>query len=102
MKELQKFLLAEDLHPGFEILESGLVILLETSFLAASPDRIIRCRCHGHIVVEVKCPYSHRDSTIQRAMETDKQFCLELAEDGSIQLKRKHSYFYQVGILFIN
>lgn len=102
VKDLQRFLLAENLHPGFKIFESGLVISLENPFLAASPDRILRCECHGYIVVEVKCPYTHRDSTINRAMETDKQFCLELAEDGSIQLKKKHSYFYQVVVLLLD
>ncbi len=100
VKELQRFLLAENRHPGFQIFESGLVISLENPFLAASPDRIIRCECHGYIVVEVKCPYTHRDSTITGALESDKQFCLKLSEDGSLQLKRNHPYFYQVILIF--
>uniref|UniRef100_UPI00398EC878 uncharacterized protein n=1 Tax=Pristiophorus japonicus TaxID=55135 RepID=UPI00398EC878 len=74
----------------------GLFIDPERSWLAASPDGVVVDRATGDTVglVEVKCPYKHRNHTINKACE-DKTFCLERAE-GELQLKKNHPYFTQI------
>jgi len=72
-------------------------IFLSTSFpyLATSPDGIIS---HDDVVafglVEVKCPFKHRKSTIEEACN-DPSFCLANT-DNVVMLKRTHDYLYQV------
>ncbi|CAM5164157.1 unnamed protein product [Natator depressus] len=76
--------------------ECGLFIHQEKEWLAASPDGIIREADTGKLLglLEVKCPYKHRDKTVKEACK-DKAFCLEV--DGeSYSLKRNHPYYTQV------
>ncbi|XP_067392765.1 uncharacterized protein [Emydura macquarii macquarii] len=73
--------------------ECGLFIHPEKEWLAASPDGIVRDTDTGKLL-EVKCPYKHRDKTVKEACK-DKAFCLEM--DGeSYSLKRDHPYYTQV------
>ncbi|XP_067392668.1 uncharacterized protein [Emydura macquarii macquarii] len=73
--------------------ECGLFIHPEKEWLAASPDGIVRDADTGKLL-EVKCPYKHRDKTVKEACK-DKAFCLEM--DGeSYSLKRSHPYYTQV------
>jgi len=44
------------------------------------------------IIIKIKCPYSCR---IKEAASEDPAFCLEQEGDGSLNLRRSHSYFYQ-------
>lgn len=83
-------------HNGFCIQEAGLKIPTENSHVAASPDRMFACPCHGEGVIEVKCPFSHRYHTVQEATNTDKEFCLEEDSNNNLILKKSHSYYYQV------
>ena len=48
--------------------------------------------CHGCRVVEVKCPYKHRDANTLRKMQSDKAFYFDLFG----KLKGDHSYYTQV------
>uniref|UniRef100_A0A8C8RJF9 YqaJ viral recombinase domain-containing protein n=1 Tax=Pelusios castaneus TaxID=367368 RepID=A0A8C8RJF9_9SAUR len=76
--------------------ECGLFIHPEKEWLAASPDGIVREADTGKLLglLEVKCPYKHRDKTVKEACK-DKTFCLEV--DGeSYSLKRNHPYYTQV------
>ena len=63
--------------------------------MGASPDAIVSCECHGTGTVEIKCPYSHRYSSINKALE-DKQFCLVKLVDGKLALSTQHPYYSQV------
>jgi len=54
------------------------------------------CQCHGKGVLEVKCPYCHRDDTIEYAVRKDAKFCLQKHDDGSMHLDHGHAYYYQV------
>ncbi|XP_053686365.1 uncharacterized protein LOC128735912 [Sabethes cyaneus] len=56
------FASVSDLHINMTKENSGLVICGEEPCLGASPDAIFHCTCHGVITVEVKCPFSARDS----------------------------------------
>lgn len=51
-----------DQHVNITKEKCGLIISAKEPCLGASPDAIFRCDCHGKIVVEVKCPYSARES----------------------------------------
>ncbi|XP_030431731.1 uncharacterized protein LOC115657734 [Gopherus evgoodei] len=72
--------------------ECGLFIHPEKEWLAASPDGIVREADTGKLL-EVKCPYKHRDKTVKEACK-DKAFCLE-ANGESYSLKRDHPYYTQ-------
>ena len=82
-------------HEHLEITDSGLVINPRWPFIAASPDGVINCDCHGKGVLEIKCPFTHRHETITEAVINDSNFCLEEL-GGSLQLDHKHTYYYQV------
>ncbi|CAJ0945190.1 unnamed protein product [Ranitomeya imitator] len=74
----------------------GLFIHPTKNWLAASPDGIVKDKRTGETlnVLEVKCPYKHREHTIREACK-DRNFCLTLNGD-SYALKRQHAYFTQV------
>ncbi|XP_015282428.1 PREDICTED: uncharacterized protein LOC107123654 [Gekko japonicus] len=76
--------------------DPGLYIDKGKPWLAASPDGIAREPHTGKklAVVEVKCPYKHRDKTVTDACK-DKNFCLE-KEGDSYTLKKDHPYYTQV------
>ncbi|KAG6924630.1 alk-exo [Chelydra serpentina] len=73
--------------------DCGLFIHPGKEWLAASPDGIVR-EADTRKLLEVKCPYKHRDKTVKEACK-DKAFCLNV--DGeSYSLKRDHPYYTQV------
>ncbi|XP_070189196.1 uncharacterized protein [Littorina saxatilis] len=81
-------------HEGFGVEPCGLFIRPMFPTLGASPDGMIVCRCHGRGCLEVKCPASKADLTIDEACQ-DKNFCLG-KEENVIGLKRHHPYYMQV------
>jgi len=48
-------------------LDSGLVVNPQWPFIGACPDGVIECDCCGRGVLEIKCPYCHRDSSVLAA-----------------------------------
>ncbi|XP_048734036.1 uncharacterized protein LOC125650107 isoform X2 [Ostrea edulis] len=79
-------------HLNFKCQLSGFVIDPTHPFLGVSPDGMISCDCCGKGVLEIKCPYKHRDISVEEAAQKDGDFCL----DKSLQLKTSHRYFTQV------
>lgn len=79
-------------HLNFKCALSGFVIDPTHPFLGVSPDGIIICDCCGKGVLEIKCPYKHRDIPVEEAAKKDKDLCL----DQSLQLKKGHQYYTQV------
>ncbi|XP_014679849.1 PREDICTED: uncharacterized protein LOC106819776 [Priapulus caudatus] len=78
-------------HKNFVWRDSGLVIHPSYPYMGATPDGIGACDCCGEFVIEIKCPYCERNSAkISTAID-----CLE-THDGTLRLKRSHSYYYQV------
>jgi len=82
-------------HCNLQIADSGLVINTNWPFIGASPDGIVSCDCHGKGVVEIKCPYCHKGSSVVAAAQEDPKFCLKEI-DGRLCLDTTHSYYYQV------
>uniref|UniRef100_A0A1X7V4J3 YqaJ viral recombinase domain-containing protein n=1 Tax=Amphimedon queenslandica TaxID=400682 RepID=A0A1X7V4J3_AMPQE len=60
-------------------------------FLGASPDAIVSCECHGHGVVEVKCPFRIEDKLPE---DNIKGFFMKKVDVWSLQ--HDHAYYYQV------
>lgn len=77
--------------------KSGIYIYEDNGFLAASPDGILlmadsEVSCG---IIEIKCPYTARNMTVQEACSNSKPFYCETV-DGAIKLKKNHQYYYQV------
>lgn len=87
---------------GFTTQDAGLVISVDTPWIAASPDGRVMdpTAAQSQGIVEYKNPYSVRDLTISEACDRQaKAFCLEKQEDDNqvtYKLKEKHNYYYQV------
>ncbi|XP_075720232.1 uncharacterized protein LOC142760942 [Rhinoderma darwinii] len=79
-----------------QVEECGLFIHPTKNWLAASPDGLVIDRHTGKTlnILEVKCPYKHREHTIYEACK-DRDFCLSVNGD-SYHLKPQHTYYTQV------
>ena len=83
-------------HVNFECANIGLVIDNEYPCLGASPDAKFNCSCCNFGVVEIKCPYSLRDSMLSQVIhDKEKEFYITY-ESGMYTLNKKHQYFTQV------
>ncbi|VDI60785.1 Hypothetical predicted protein [Mytilus galloprovincialis] len=68
------------------------LISKETPFIGASADSVASCSCHGNRVIEVKCPFSHKESTLQEYVK-DPSSCI--VANGR-EVKTTHKYYYQI------
>lgn len=82
-------------HCAFTINESGLCLNPKWPHLGASPDGVVTCRCCSKGVVEIKCPFCHRNNAIVESSH-DKQFCLNKNSSNAMYLDHSHAYYYQV------
>ena len=71
---------------------SGFQISKSNYFFGATADGIVSCECCGPETLEIKCPFKHRQATLQEAALTDSTFCL----DQNMQLKPNHRYYTQI------
>lgn len=82
-------------HKKFCVQRTGLWISLDNPFLAASPDGLKECECCGTGIVEVKCPWIERQSTIAELLKSKSNTFL--TQDGTnIKLSSGHPYYAQV------
>ena len=51
-------------HQAFKAEKCGTILGKIKSYIAASPDGIVTCKCHGKGPIEIKCSYSIRDKKI--------------------------------------
>ena len=82
--------LATKSHSTMVVSDTGLHVLPESPYLAASPDGLIECKCHGKGVLEIKCPYKYKDSL--DGWKSDSNFPVSF--DGVI--RQNHQYYFQV------
>ena len=61
--------------------DCGLFIDAQRPWLAASPDGIVTDSLTGQWLLEVKCPYKHRQRRVEDACRDDPGFCLEIKDD---------------------
>ena len=84
----------QSLNGGLMLIKAGL-FLDKCGYLGASPDGIVLDSSGQPVkVVEVKCPFSARDKTVEQAC-TEKSFCCSIL-DGKPRLKFNSEYYYQV------
>lgn len=79
-------------HQHFNMSSAGFLISKETPFIGASADSVASCSCHGNRVIEVKCPFSHKESTLQEYVK-DPSSCI--VANGR-EVKTTHKYYYQI------
>lgn len=79
----------EMVHSQFEVESSGLLVNPLAPHLGASADGFVSCECCGLGVLEIKCPFSNRNT-----LPTDVSY-LEKVDD-SFRLFKNNNYFYQV------
>ena len=75
-----------------KIEKSGLKLHRDYYFIGASVDGIGNCDCHGKFLIEVKCPFKHKDKMSIKDCLADKAFCI----NGELKLKDNHQYMTQV------
>ncbi|XP_041920947.1 uncharacterized protein LOC121684885 isoform X3 [Alosa sapidissima] len=85
----------QDLHIDFHITASGLMINPDLPWIGASPDGVVTCKCHGMGVLEIKCPFTANGRTLKECAR-DPRFCLTEIAEGTMTLRRDHSYMFQV------
>ena len=76
------------------VCKCGLYINPAIPWLAATPDSIVEIDQEMGCL-EVKCPFLCKTKQIAVAALEQSSFCLQ-SNDGMLQLKRTHQYFYQV------
>ena len=83
-------------HEDFSVTDSSLVVNCQWPYMGASPDGIIKCKCYGKGVLEIKCPFCHKEASIKDAA-LDKDFCLKQQPgEEQFQLDTQHAYYFQV------
>ena len=75
-------------------MERELFVSSENPVFGASPDGIVSCECHESRLLEIKCPWTHRDKSVIDYAKLE-EICFEVV-DNKIALKTSHSYDYQV------
>ena len=55
-------------HRAFKAEKRGIFLGKIKSFIVASPDGIVKCKCHGKGLIEIKCLYSMRDKKISESV----------------------------------
>lgn len=79
-------------HKKVSFQESGLVVCKEAPYLAASPDLMVTCDCHGKAICEIKCPYTIRDAI---PSSSNVQY-LRDNSNGESKLSDSHKYYSQI------
>ena len=79
-------------HVNFKAEETGLCLIKDYPYIAATPDLSATCECHGKINVEIKCPL-----TLVGVQPSCSNYSAHIEEkDGVHQLKRNSPYYFQV------
>ena len=53
-------------HKKLHVRECGLIVNGAMPHLGASPDGLVSCKCCGHGLLEIKCSYKYRQSTVNQ------------------------------------
>lgn len=74
-------------HSDLKAHSAGLMLDKEMPFIAGSIDAKLTCSCHAPAILEIKCPYSIRN--------TNKFSELPYLDDN-LKLRRNHIYYFQL------
>ncbi|WAR29369.1 ING2-like protein [Mya arenaria] len=78
---------------GFCVKQCGLFISEQFPYIGASPDGLVHCHCCWASLLEIKCPYTLKESLLDSDSE---KYCLTRNSQGIMVLDHKHPYYYQV------
>ena len=78
------------IHNNLKAHETGLRMDINQPYIAGSIDAKLTCSCHPPAVLEIKCPYSIKDSDVK----TDGYKLAYL--DENLELRTNHEYYYQL------
>ena len=80
------------IHKNLKLLDCGLFLDKDNSFIGASPDRIVSCSCCPRACLEVKCPYS-----VNFMSPEDANASLPYLQNinGKLVLMESHKYYTQ-------
>ena len=97
MKKMHlKTIYAEEVlkHQALKAEKYGIFIGKIKSFIAASPDGTVTCKCYGKGLIQIKWLYRIRDKKISESVrECD---FLVINDNGRVPLSRKPKYCTQV------
>ena len=80
---------------GFVTRTCGLVVNPSLPWLGASPDGVVEDPSMKYLgLLEIKCPFTHRFSTVEKACSDPVFFAM--ITDDKVALKREHKYYYQI------
>ncbi len=69
----------------------GLMIHQSLPYIAASPDLLVSCQCHGDALCEIKCPYS-----LLNANGITPENYPHIERSDNVTLKKTSPYYYQI------
>ena len=78
-------------HRQLKSEEVGLIIMREKPFIGVSPDLKVTCICCGEGLLEIKCPYSIKETT-----PTAENLSYLEKKDDKTTLKSNSDYYYQI------
>ena len=81
-------------HKKLSVVETWLFVSFENPIFGASRDRIVSCGCHESGLLEIKCPWTHRDKSVIDYAKLE-EGCLEVIDNVTV-LKKSHSFYDQV------
>lgn len=73
----------------------GLFVDKDHPFLGASPDGLVKCKCCGEGLIEVKCSFMYKDVTPREA-GADTHYHIYNDENGDVRLKPGSSWYTQI------
>jgi hypothetical protein len=79
-------------HTEFEAQLTGFLISRENLFWGVSSNGLTKLKCCGKGVIEIKCPYKHKESSVSDAAQSHKGVC----STDNLTLKATYRYFTQV------
>lgn len=82
-------------HKGGHVKLSGLIVNKDMPHLGASPDGIVHCKCCGTGLLEIKCPYKFKNSTLDEICN-DNNYHILKDENGCMKLKTNSSWYTQI------
>ena len=84
-------------HKHLKCYETGLKLHPEMVMLGASVDGMVECSCCCDRCLEIMCPFSHREKTVEEYVQQPDS-CLEnsFSADTKYRLKPGHKYYTQV------
>lgn len=71
-------------HRNAKMWETGLIVNAATPHFGASPDAMVSCSCHGTGVIEIKCPSTGAEKTLEEYVALKNDVALD--ENGNLKL----------------